>query len=236
MLRTRLSDLEARLNYNEDHSRRNNLRISGVTESEGGETWEQTAVSLKSLLENKLELPPLHIERAHRTGQRVDNKPRTIVARFTSYADREMVMRNARKLKGTRIYINEDLCPASQEIVKQQLPRLRKAKDEGKIAYFRNQPSNRECQCAANVDEDVAVQPAAPVQDSEEAMRNEPETQEENEAMRGSPVRGAAAAPHERSEEGALTASGGHSGAGSYANRTKKNVSDNTRTSKSKRK
>ena len=243
LLRTRLSDLEARLNYNEDHSRRNNLRISGVTESEGGETWEQTAVSLKSLLENKLELPPLRIERAHRTGQRVDNKPRTIVARFTSYADREMVMRNARKLKGTRIYINEDLCPASQEIVKQQLPRLRKAKQEGKIAYFRhtkliikerNQPSNREYQRAANVDEGVAAQPAAPVQDSEEAMRNEPETQEESEALRGSPVRGAAAAP--RSEEGALTASGGHSGAGSYANRTKKNVSDNTRTSKSKRK
>ncbi len=63
VLRARLVDMENRANYQEDYSRRNNLRINGVAEREGGETWEQTVESVKSILENKLEVPPLSIER-----------------------------------------------------------------------------------------------------------------------------------------------------------------------------
>ena len=48
----------------------------------------------------------------------------------------ETTMRNVSKLWGSRIYINEDLCPASQEIKKAQLSQLKQAKAEGKIAYF----------------------------------------------------------------------------------------------------
>lgn len=47
-------------------------------------------------------------------------------------------MRNVAKLQGSHIYINEDLCPASQEKKKAQLPLLKKAMSEGKIAYFRH--------------------------------------------------------------------------------------------------
>lgn len=48
------------------------------------------------------------------------------------------MIRNARKLRSTGIYINEDLCPASQEIVKSQLPRMKQARSEGKTAYFKH--------------------------------------------------------------------------------------------------
>ncbi|KAG0701735.1 hypothetical protein GWK47_025212 [Chionoecetes opilio] len=47
-------------------------------------------------------------------------------------------MRNVAKLRGSSIYINEDLCPASQEIKRVQLPLLKQAKSEGKVAYFRH--------------------------------------------------------------------------------------------------
>lgn len=47
-------------------------------------------------------------------------------------------MRNATKLRGTKIYINDDLCPASQDKRRQQLPLLQRARSEGKIAYFRH--------------------------------------------------------------------------------------------------
>ncbi|KAG0710778.1 hypothetical protein GWK47_022104 [Chionoecetes opilio] len=47
-------------------------------------------------------------------------------------------MRNVAKLRGSRIYIYEDLCPASQEIKRAQLPLLKQAKSEGKVAYFRH--------------------------------------------------------------------------------------------------
>ncbi|MPC81527.1 hypothetical protein E2C01_076148 [Portunus trituberculatus] len=47
-------------------------------------------------------------------------------------------MRNVVKLRGSRIYVNEDLCTASQEIKKAQLPQLKQAKSEGKVAFFRH--------------------------------------------------------------------------------------------------
>ncbi|KAK3875768.1 hypothetical protein Pcinc_019407 [Petrolisthes cinctipes] len=58
--------LEERCNHQEDHSRRNNLQIVGLEERPEGETWEQTAVLVSKLLEDKLELPNLQMERAHR--------------------------------------------------------------------------------------------------------------------------------------------------------------------------
>ena len=39
-------------------------------------------------------------------------------------------------MKGTNIFINEDLCESSLEKRKNQLPELQKAGREGKIAYF----------------------------------------------------------------------------------------------------
>ncbi|KAK3896113.1 hypothetical protein Pcinc_000211 [Petrolisthes cinctipes] len=82
----------------------------------------------------------MQIERSHRTGQasHVTGRSRTIVARFEKYGDREAVVRNAKKLRGTGIFINDDLCPASLELRKNQMPRLKQAKEDGKIAFFRH--------------------------------------------------------------------------------------------------
>lgn len=134
--KTRIEELTGRVNYQEDHSRRNNLRISGIAE-QNGETWEQTALQVLNMVQEKLQLPPVKLERAHRVGPHDNTTPRTIVARFEHYGEREAVLRNARKLKGTGIYINEDLCPASQEIIRGKLPLLKQARSEGKIAYFK---------------------------------------------------------------------------------------------------
>lgn len=134
----RFKDLEGRINYQEDYSRRKNLRISGIEERSGGETWEQTAATVGSLLEDKLQMPGLQLERAHRVGTRQDSRPRTIVARFNRFCDREAAMRNAKKLKGTNIFFNDDLCAASQAIKNSQMPSLKEARAQGKIAYFRH--------------------------------------------------------------------------------------------------
>lgn len=127
--------LEDRLDYQEDYNRRNNLHITGIEEQEG-ETWEQTAVKVKKLLESKLQLQNTDLERAHRVGLRRAHGPRPVVARFSRFSDREAVIRNVTKLRGTKIYINEDLCPASQAIKREKLPLLKQARSEGKIAYF----------------------------------------------------------------------------------------------------
>uniref|UniRef100_A0A0P4WMU7 Uncharacterized protein n=1 Tax=Scylla olivacea TaxID=85551 RepID=A0A0P4WMU7_SCYOL len=112
-------------NYQEDHSRRNNLQIIAIQENQD-ETWEQAATEVAKLLEDKLELPDMQLERAHRMGQRFQNRNRPIIARFTRYCDREAVMRNVYKLKGTKIFINKDLCPSSQNIKRAQIPSSKK--------------------------------------------------------------------------------------------------------------
>lgn len=131
-------ELEDKINKQEDYSRRKNVRITGMKESGGTETWEQTAASVTSLLENKMQLSGLVLERAHRVGPLREGKPRPIVARFLRYCDREAVLRNRTKLKGINIYVNEDLCAASQAVKSAQFPQMREAKAQGKIAFFRH--------------------------------------------------------------------------------------------------
>ena len=133
----RILELQQQVNYQDDYMRRPNLRISGVPER-NGETWEQTAELVTKLCEENLQLPPVSIERAHRVGKADSSTSRTIITRFEKFSDREAALRNARKLKGTGIYINEDLCPASQALKNSQLPRMKQARLEGKIAYFRH--------------------------------------------------------------------------------------------------
>ena len=49
----------------------------------------------------------------------------------------EYVMRNGNKRNGTNIFVNDDLCPASQAVQNAQMPCLKQARDQGKIAFFR---------------------------------------------------------------------------------------------------
>lgn len=133
--------IKKKLNYQEDYSRRNNLRIDGL-EEDPGENWEMTHNKVQRLAREKLGMGEVQLERAHRVGPslRVHEdgppRPRTIVARFFRYSDRQQALRNSSKLKNSNIYLNEDLCEASVQVRKAQLPELRKARAEGKIAYF----------------------------------------------------------------------------------------------------
>lgn len=62
-------------NQQRDYSRRNNICISGLEERRNGETWEQKAAAVSSLLNDKLQLSVVSLERAHWVGQQRDNKP-----------------------------------------------------------------------------------------------------------------------------------------------------------------
>lgn len=118
-----------------------------MEERGGTETWEQTATAATSLVEHKLQLPRLVLKRAHKVGPRRKGKPRTIAARFLRHYDREAAMRNGRKLIGTNICLNEDLCPASQAVKSSQFPLLKLARGQGKTndnSVGRKQPSGRE--------------------------------------------------------------------------------------------
>ena len=132
---SKIKELEDKSTYQEDYSRRNNLQITGL-EEQPGETWEQTANQVKHLIENKLQLPRMELERAHRVGQRRERDSRPVIARFCKFSDREAVIRNCAKLKGTNIYVNEDLSPASQAVKKKKCFSSYKQGEREKLLIF----------------------------------------------------------------------------------------------------
>ena len=94
------------------------MRITGINETAG----ENTNVIVKKLVEEKLgvKLEDKDIERCHRVGKPniKSKKPMNILIKFTSYQPRSTVIKQRRKLKGTKITIQEDLTKQNQELLK----------------------------------------------------------------------------------------------------------------------
>ena len=107
--------LKGKLRDLKDRSRRDNLRFDGVGEYEN-ELWNVTEEVLKDFLFEHLSLRNIKSERAHRTGERKEDTSRTIVAKFSSYKTKELILKNARELKDMSYYINEDFSRETVEI------------------------------------------------------------------------------------------------------------------------
>ena len=108
-LQTRLTNVEERCDDLEQYSRRNTVRIRGVAEALN----ENTDIVVKELAARKLsvDISDSDVVRSHRVGRRAEDRstPRDIIVRFTTHNTKTSVMRSARKLKGTHVFINEDL-------------------------------------------------------------------------------------------------------------------------------
>ena len=113
----RLEFTERKIVELEDRSRRNNLRIDGITGKEN-ETWDECKQEVQSLITDKLGIAEnIVIERAHRIKKKENSenpgRPRTIVCRFLNYKDKTNILKNA---KGKNIFINEDFSHETMEL------------------------------------------------------------------------------------------------------------------------
>lgn len=102
--------ISAELNDLEQYSRRNNIQIFGVPEDSSDENCEK--IAMKILAQNlQVEVNPTDIEAAHRVGKKIPERtnPRPVIVRFVNRKDRDRVMMNKRKLKGSRLFVTEDL-------------------------------------------------------------------------------------------------------------------------------
>ena len=117
-LTQRLCKAEKELNEIQQYQRRNSLTIAGIDETEG----ENTDELVKNLAKEKLgvNLEDTDIEKCHRVGKPniKAKKPRIILIKFTSYKPRSTVIKQRRKLKGSKITIQEDLTKQNQELLK----------------------------------------------------------------------------------------------------------------------
>uniref|UniRef100_A0ABM0MKS9 Uncharacterized protein LOC102803158 n=1 Tax=Saccoglossus kowalevskii TaxID=10224 RepID=A0ABM0MKS9_SACKO len=93
----------------ENRSRRNNLVFFGVSGTET-ESWNASEMIVKGIIGERLGInDDIPFDRVHRIANAPDvrgSKP--IIARFSHYKDREMVMSKAKKLKGSNVIVGED--------------------------------------------------------------------------------------------------------------------------------
>ncbi len=138
-LRRRNSDLMKYAVELETYSRRENLVFEGIEEKEKENTWENIVTVMKNHM--KLDnIQDIKIQRCHRIGKpnQAAKKPRPIIVRFLCYPDRMRVWANRRNLKGTNIFLNEDLPKSVQSTRRTLRPYLKIAQKSDQHATIRN--------------------------------------------------------------------------------------------------
>ena len=133
------NDVSEKLIELEDRSRRNNLRFDGLTE-DTNETWDDCERKIQKILSDKLEITEdVEIERCHRMEKRKGNRPRTIICKFLRFKDKQKILKNAKKLKNSGIYIYEDFCNDTMELRKSLWEEVMEHRRQGKFAFLNYQ-------------------------------------------------------------------------------------------------
>ena len=121
----------------EDRSGRNNLRTLGI-KKDPRESWEECESKIYDLLEEKLDMDTSNttIERVHRVGEKSNDKERAIVVQFSFYKDNINILRNCKKLKGTKMSIFEDFSQETMQTRKQKWKEVLAIKKHSEISYL----------------------------------------------------------------------------------------------------
>ena len=140
-LKERDKFFKEKLRIMEDRSRRNNIRVEGIPESEN-ESWEETEKKLKEIIKTDLQIETeIEIERAHRVKKRNHNDeertgPKTVIAKILRYKDKEEILQKAKVIRSTRYYFKEDFSNETIEIRKRLWTEVERLREEGKYAVI----------------------------------------------------------------------------------------------------
>ena len=120
----------------EDRSRRSNLVFFNIREkNDDGSGPEDCEGIIINLLESKNFFHQdyrIHVDRAHRLGKKRSEpsaRPRPIIVKFTYYRDKQDIIKNAHKLKGTQVGVSEDYSKATLDVHKSLVQHAKDAKE-----------------------------------------------------------------------------------------------------------
>ena len=103
----------------EQYGRRESIRILGVAEAIGEK--HDTSITRQKVIDTlkKIDVDVSHdsMSAAHRIGKENPRFARQIICKFVSRQPKELVMKNRFKIKGTDIFINEDLTPLRSKLL-----------------------------------------------------------------------------------------------------------------------
>ena len=137
----KIKNLENQILYQEVYNRRENLRIFGIPEAAQG--VENTSEVVYKFFEDELELEnarDIEFQRIHRLGKKKAGYPRPIIARFLRFPEREFIFKSVRGLgEESEVKVFADFPQQIRERRKKQWPIMKKAREEGKVAYFDRQ-------------------------------------------------------------------------------------------------
>lgn len=128
-LHDKVSTLEDKLDYLENQSRRNNLLFYGIP-TVSNEMWSDCEEKVKDVLHRLLGISHVSIERAHRVGS-------AIIAKFSSYKDRDLVLSRCNRLQGGQVSVSEDVSATVREKQKGLVPLKRELRGKGMRARIR---------------------------------------------------------------------------------------------------
>lgn len=129
-IQTKLSDLQSQVrnlqssnNNLEQYTRKNSVRLFGIPEN-----IEDIETTTLQIFNDKMSTPITRedIEIIHRTGRPFTDKPRPILIKFTSHKKKTDIMRSKKHLKGSKIFITEDLTKENYKKI-QELNNIRKS-------------------------------------------------------------------------------------------------------------
>lgn len=107
-LETHIQALEHTIDELENRERRINLVIHGLTESPQESSSSLNTTVVKKIFKKHLKVWITSIERIHRLGNHKEGSRRPVILRLMNYREKQLIVQNAKKLKGTNIYIGED--------------------------------------------------------------------------------------------------------------------------------
>ena len=88
------------------------------------------------MLKERLDIENVEIERAHRAGRKNINNTRTTVCKLLRFKDKQNILRKAKRLKGTNIFINEDYYQDTVKYRKELWEKVKVLRSQGKIGYL----------------------------------------------------------------------------------------------------
>ena len=134
-----IKSLESKILYQEVYNRRENLRFLNLPEA-SDEGNEDTKEVVYRFLERELKMEDvrrIEFQRIHRIGKKSSRYTRPVIARFLRFQDRELVFNAARGMRDLlEVKVLADLPKEVRERRKNQWPKLRQARAEGKRAFF----------------------------------------------------------------------------------------------------
>lgn len=115
--------LKSEIDAVQQYSRRNNIRIYGIKETDGEDTDRIVVNLFKEKLNVDLDIH--QIDRSHRVGAD-KTRSRHIIVKFISYRDKRKVLQNRKFLKASGISIEEDLTKERLNLFKTARAKLKK--------------------------------------------------------------------------------------------------------------